>query len=1054
MYWKKGGNSYVYAINLEEVQSIKDRLSTFRKDEVSRMQEIRKFLKSTSYPSITNLRNAILRGNIINVPFSIKDIDNYLYVYKHEISELRGKMQWQRSKNYQETPVQVDLLFEIKKRPISIYGDIIFIGPYPYLLSISKPIDLLQIVDLQNHRNRNVVLEAMNQQCKNLLDRHYSIYRYFIDGEKAADLGIGASLTLDSGVLLDRSDPGTHQGQIERWNQTYKSRFRCMQQSVAFKLSLASLRRRAAMWVCRNINEIPTSNKLLGITPRELMTGLRTDYKQISRVYFGMFAMVYNNQSTNSVQIVRSYRAICVGIDDNIKRSPIWYNLDTRRECVSSNFTSLPIGEDIIKEINNLSHEPPMEIDDYDDDNYLEEEDRVEEDILAEIDENLPNSQELEALSNSSVSDIDDSSTSSDDTYTKELEEIQQQVNNQVEDDIQVESDPQETAQEEIEVDVQLGTVVEEDISIAPLADEGYQRQYRSQNPQTHHRYHTRSKRSNYINSKLENCSFKTIAEMAQYGYQVSYERGLKTRREATEESADKEIEKLAKLKLGDGVYERSLTPNQRKSIMGTFMFLKDKFDAQGNFKEYKGRLVGDGRHQDRNYLKEVYGSTSSPTALPGSIMLVLGLVAQRKMTMETADVGSAFIRNNLDDETFIRLSPAMTSKWIRFKPEDTKFVNQKGELVLKLNKSLYGCVQSPLLWYRNVNKFLLDQGFKRSSKDHCVYSKWDDGKLTIVVTYVDDFMVASDCPILCKKYGDLIEHHWNEVTRHQGSSLDYTGMNINIDHQTGKVELSMTGFIAEILSLVPKTRSCTTPAGENLFHISGGPLLSPQKSKLFYSVVYMLLYLAKRARPDILLATQFLTCRVTKSTEEDFRKLQRVINYLHCTKDLKLTFKFGECVDLICYVDASHAVHDDYRSHTGVVITINGRTIVYCRSTKQSTNGMSSTESELISVSDALPQIIYTKEFLEELLNSNVPATLMQDNTSTMRLIEAGKSLSERTRHINIRFFYIHQYVSEGILKLQHCPTKSMRADGFTKPLQGHQFIEFRDYILGLSHH
>jgi hypothetical protein len=272
----------------------------------------------------------------------------------------------------------------------------------------------------------------------------------------------------------------------------------------------------------------------------------------------------------------------------------------------------------------------------------------------------------------------------------------------------------------------------------------------------------------------------------------------------------------------------------------------------------------------------------------------------------------------------------------------------------------------------------------------------------------------------------------------------------MNINHDLGKVELSMIGFVEEILALMPKTRSATSPAGENLFHISGGPLLSPQKTKLFYSVVYMLLYLAKRARPDILLPVQFLTCRVTKSTEEDLQKLQRVINYLHCSKDLTLRFNFGECVDLICYVDASHAVHDDYKSHTGVVLSINGRSVIHTRSTKQSTNGMSSTESELIAVSDALPQIVFVKEFLEEILNCNVPAVLMQDNTSTMKLIEAGKPLSERTRHINIRFFYVHQYVMDGILKIEYCPTKSMRADGFTKPLQGKEFIEFRDYILG----
>ena len=310
--------------------------------------------------------------------------------------------------------------------------------------------------------------------------------------------------------------------------------------------------------------------------------------------------------------------------------------------------------------------------------------------------------------------------------------------------------------------------------------------------------------------------------------------------------------------------------------------------------------------------------------------------------------------------------------------------------------------------------------------------------------------MVASDSPEKCSHYSDLVENNYKEVTRHRGNSLDYIGMNMSINHELGMVELSVIGFVEEILALLPKTRSATSPAGENLFHISGGPLLSPQKSKLFYSMVYMLLYLAKRTRPDVLLPVQFLTCRVTKSTEEDFEKLQRVTSYLHCTKELKLRFRIGECVDLLCYVDASHAVHDDYKSHTGVVVTTSGRSVVHFRSTKQSTSGVSSTESELISVSEALPQIIYIKEFLEEILNSSVPATLMQDSTSTTRLIESGKPLSERTRHINIRFFYVHQYVSDGILKIVYCPTKSMRADGFTKPLQGKSFLEFRDYILG----
>lgn len=587
---------------------------------------------------------------------------------------------------------------------------------------------------------------------------------------------------------------------------------------------------------------------------------------------------------------------------------------------------------------------------------------------------------------------------------------------------------------------------------IPQIPPDQYRREYRQENPAPTHGRNTRSSRkySNYISAT--NPSNKIQRTMIGYGYNVSYEKAMRSRPEATDAAADNEILQLVNLDIGEGVDESSLSYKQLSNVLRTFMFMKDKYDSKGAFIKCKGRLVGDGRDQSREYLNSVYGSTSSPTALLTSVMIVLGLAAARKMHTSTLDVAGAFLRNNLDDETFIRLSSTMTRKWIKYKPSDAQYVTKKGEIILKLKKSLYGCVQSPLLWYKNVNSYLTSLGFKPSSKDPCVYTKWDDDKLTIIITYVDDFLVLSDCQLLGKNYGDLIDNHYEQVTRHNEVELDYIGMTIENDHEDSSIKLSMLGFTEDILSLMPKTRTCSTPAGTNLFEIKGGPLLSPEKSKLFYSVVYMLLYLAKRTRPDILLPVQFLTCRVTKSTIDDWLKLQRVCNYLHDTKDLKMKLRGQSTADLICYVDASHAVHDNYRSHTGVVITIGGRCIVFIKSTKQGINGKSSTESELIAVSDALPQIIYTKEFLEEILSHDIDTVLMQDNTSTIRLIEEGRALSESTRHINIRFFYVHDYISNGVMKVQHCKTENMRADGFTKPLQGEAFIEFRSYVLGLD--
>ena len=58
--------------------------------------------------------------------------------------------------------------------------------------------------------------------------------------------------------------------------------------------------------------------------------------------------------------------------------------------------------------------------------------------------------------------------------------------------------------------------------------------------------------------------------------------------------------------------------------------------------------------------------------------------------------------------------------------------------------------------------------------------------------------------------------------------------------------------------------------------------------------------------------------------------------------------------------------------------------------------------------------------------------------------------SSSQKTRHINIRYFFLKDRVDKNDISIVHCPTEYMIADFFTKPLQGAKFIEFRDIIMG----
>ena len=75
----------------------------------------------------------------------------------------------------------------------------------------------------------------------------------------------------------------------------------------------------------------------------------------------------------------------------------------------------------------------------------------------------------------------------------------------------------------------------------------------------------------------------------------------------------------------------------------------------------------------------------------------------------------------------------------------------------------------------------------------------------------------------------------------------------------------------------------------------------------------------------------------------------------------------------------------------------------------------------------------------------------LYQDNKSTILLEKNGRrSSGKRTRHINIRYYFVHDRVKAGEIDIEHCPTDDMWGDFFTKPLQGKKFRRFQAQILG----
>ena len=134
-------------------------------------------------------------------------------------------------------------------------------------------------------------------------------------------------------------------------------------------------------------------------------------------------------------------------------------------------------------------------------------------------------------------------------------------------------------------------------------------------------------------------------------------------------------------------------------------------------------------------------------------------------------------------------------------------------------------------------------------------------------------------------------------------------------------------------------------------------------------------------------------------------------------------------------------------KSHTGGVITF-GRGGIACKSAKQKLVTKSSSEAELVGASEYLPSTIWVQYFLQAQGFPHHTSYFEQDNQSAIRLKwNRHASASQRSRHINIRYFFITDRLDTDNITLRYCQTEHMLADFLSKPLQGSLFRKFAMY-------
>ena len=417
--------------------------------------------------------------------------------------------------------------------------------------------------------------------------------------------------------------------------------------------------------------------------------------------------------------------------------------------------------------------------------------------------------------------------------------------------------------------------------------------------------------------------------------------KGLKIYGDKAREAAYKEMDQLHGRAVFKPVHVSDLTESEKAKAQGSLMFITEKRDGK-----IKARTVYNGKPTREWMSKE---DTRSPTVSLEGLMLTMCVDAKEGRDIMTADVPNAFVQTDMpetdpgDDRVIMKVQGILAEMLVQISPETySEYLiteNGKPTLYLIVLKAIYGQLVCSLLWYLHFRKDLESIGFVFNPYDMCVCNRMIEESQQTVRFHVDDLMSSH----ILSKVNDAFLKWLNEkygsyglVQATRGAIHDYLGMTIDFSLD-GAVKIDMMDYLVKTCEEFPEPlmymKDVPSAAPVDLFaagDTSDTSKLSKADSDTFHTFVAKLLFACKRARPDLGTATAVLCTRVQGPNKDDWTKLCQAMKFLLQTLTDPLILTIEDLKLVKWWIDAAFAVHPDFRSHTGAVMSFGQRSIDY----------------------------------------------------------------------------------------------------------------------------
>jgi hypothetical protein len=517
--------------------------------------------------------------------------------------------------------------------------------------------------------------------------------------------------------------------------------------------------------------------------------------------------------------------------------------------------------------------------------------------------------------------------------------------------------------------------------------------------------------------------------------------------RELWVQAMNKEIQ----LMLDNKVYRPCRKVSGRKALQVGWV-LRKKRDASGRIAKFKARMVAKGYTQVEGVDFDMsYASVASSSTL----RLFIAIATQEGLIIFQTDFDTAFLNANIDHDIYIIVPKEFKLLGIE--------IDEECEW-LKLEKALYGLIQSPRLWFYHLVTYLEEKlGFTQNEAEPCILHKTTpDGSKLIVLIYVDDLLIAGTSEEVVDELLTEIEKDFN--IKRLGRVNTFLSCQIEQDMESGITYLHQEPYI---LSLLVKYENYLT--SKRLFETPGAPGSNLQPStedekgsisseiKLFpyREMVGGLMYLSTWSRPDISFAVRELAKQFMQWNKNHCKAAIRVLYYLRDSKDLRLRFQrssvnYDDIHMLSAYSDADWATDEETRRSVSGGLVLAGETPVQWMSRGQSIVATSSCEAEYIALGETAKELTYLRMVMQQLcpISSSIPSIVRVDNEGAIKLAN-NNSGAGRTKHMELRRHYVRELIERKVIKLKFVGTKEQISDIFTKNLPVDQFKKLRAKLL-----